>query len=69
MHDPFRCFCESSLHWAHWKNSSDLIQSPIGDRVQDPSVVQNYGSLLEQLVQTVPDGLVLPAAGGEDWRG
>ena len=25
---------------------------------KDPSVVQNYGSLLEQLVQTVPDGLV-----------
>lgn len=24
---------------------------------QDPSVVQNYGSLLEQLVQTIPDGL------------
>lgn len=30
---------------------------------KDPSVVQNYGSLLEQLVQTVPDGLVsAPAA-------
>ena len=26
--------------------------------MQDPSVVQNYGSLLEQLVQTIPDGLV-----------
>ena len=26
--------------------------------MQDPSVVQNYGSLLEQLVQTTPDGLV-----------
>ncbi|CAK9004539.1 unnamed protein product [Durusdinium trenchii] len=47
-------------------------QVPISSRFslrEDPSVVQNYGSLLEQLVQTVPDGLVLPAAGGEDWRG
>ncbi|CAK9004531.1 unnamed protein product [Durusdinium trenchii] len=41
-------------------------QVPISSRFslrEDPSVVQNYGSLLEQLVQTVPDGLVLPAAG------
>ncbi|CAK9033414.1 General transcription and DNA repair factor IIH helicase subunit XPD (TFIIH subunit XPD) (ERCC2 homolog) (RAD3 homolog) (UV hypersensitive protein 6) (AtUVH6) (XPD homolog) (AtXPD) [Durusdinium trenchii] len=36
-------------------------QVPISSRFslrEDPSVVQNYGSLLEQLVQTVPDGLV-----------
>jgi len=36
-------------------------QVPISSRFslrEDPSVVQNYGSLLEQLVQTIPDGLV-----------
>eukprot|EP00930_Biecheleria_cincta_P069750 TRINITY_DN57455_c0_g1_i1.p1 TRINITY_DN57455_c0_g1~~TRINITY_DN57455_c0_g1_i1.p1 ORF type:complete len:836 (-),score=161.87 TRINITY_DN57455_c0_g1_i1:48-2555(-) len=36
-------------------------QIPISSRFslrEDPSVVLNYGSLLEQLVQTIPDGLV-----------